>query len=349
MIVALKNRLILNDNDKFIVDKLSYHSARLYNVCTYTIREYYNDNNAYLPYKEQYHVNKLNENFTLLINDSAQQIHRIVDRNFKSFFSLLKLKAKGKYSAKIDVPRYLPKEDGWSVFVAGRSARVKGNKVHIGLSKDFRKLYNIEQKDLILNLSSKLNIKELKQLQIKPLYGGKEYEVIFTYEKEDEKNNLNKLNYISLDCGLDNLITMFDKQSQKSFIIDGKPLKSVNQYYNKKKAKLYSAYAENNLEKYNTNKIIKLSEYRKNYINNYLDNTVKKITDYCVNNNIGTLVIGEFAGVKQNINLGKKNNQNFVSIPYGKLKQKLETKCIQRGIDYILQEESYTSKCSAFD
>lgn len=349
MILTLKNTLYLNENDKFIVDKLSYHSARLYNSCNYIIRQYFELNNSYLNYNEQYHIVKENENYGLLITDSSQQIHRIVDRNYKSFFSLLKLKSKGKYSDNVDIPKYLPKNSGWSIFVAGRSARVKNNKVYIGLTKRFRELYGIEQKDLILNLPTSYNIKKLQQLQIKPTYGGKQYEIMFTYETEDQNLQLNKNNCIGLDCGLDNLITTYDIVNYKSFIFDGKPLKSVNQYFNKQKAKLFSQYEYNKLKTKNTKKFIKLSEYRKNFINNYLNQTIGKIIKYCVKNDIGTLVIGDFKGIKQEINLGKRTNQNFVSIPFGILKQKLETKCVSYGIDYILQEESYTSKCSSLD
>lgn len=349
MVLTLKNNLKLNENDKFIIDKLSYHSARLYNSCNYIIKEYFKLNNSYINYNDQYHIIKNNEHYSYLITDSAQQIHRIVDRNYKSFFSLLKLKNKGKYSSDIKIPSYLPKEDGWSIFVAGRSARIKHNKIYIGLTKKFRDLYNIKQKDLILNLPSNLNITKLQQLQIKPTYGGKQYEILFCYEKPNEIKPLNKSNYISLDCGLGNLITTYDTVNKKSFIFDGKPLKSVNQHYNKQKAKLQSIYEINKLKDKNTKKIIKLSEYRKNYINNYLNNVVSKITNYCINNDIGTLVIGDFKGIKQEINLGSRNNQNFVSIPFGILKRKLEAKCNYYGINYVLQEESYTSKCSALD
>ena len=349
MILTLKNNLILNDDNKFIVDKLSFHSARLYNSCIYNIRQYYFNNNSFLPFKEQYHQITSDDNFSILINDSAQQVLRMVDKNFKSFFSLLKLKNKGKYSNNINIPNYLPKEEGWSIFVAGRSARVKGDKVYIGLTKKFRDLYNISQKDLILDLPTNLNITKLQQLQIKPTYGGKHYEILFCYEKPNEIKQLNKNNYISLDCGLDNLITTYDTVNNKSFIFDGKPLKSVNQHYNKTKAKLQSNYEINKIKDKNTKRFIKLSEYRKNYINNYLNNVVSKLVNYCVNNDIGTLVIGDFKGIKQEINLGSKNNQNFVSIPFGILKRKLEAKCNYYGIDYVLQEESYTSKCSALD
>jgi IS605 OrfB family transposase len=285
----------------------------------------------------------------MLITDSSGQINRIVDKNFKSFFSLLKLKNKGKYSADVKPPNYIKKDLGWSIFVAGRSARIKNGKVYVGLSKKFRETYNIKEKDIIFSLPPNLKIKKLQQLQIKPLYGGKEYEILFCYEKPDELKELNKNNCLGLDCGLDNLLTGYDNVNKKSFIIDGKPLKSINHDFNKQKAKLQSEYDRNKLKDKNTKKFIKLSEKRKNRINNYFNQTVNKIVKYCILHNIGTVVMGDFKGIKQEINLGKRNNQNFVSIPFGILKRKLETKCIFHGINYILQEESYTSKCSSLD
>lgn len=350
MILTQKYKLKLNGEDRFILDKLSYHSARLYNSCIYNIRQYYFDNNSYLPFKEQYHQIKENDNFTLLINDSSQQVLRMVDKNFKSFFSLLKLKNKGKYSDKVRIPNYLDNESGWNVFVQGRSARIKNNKIHVGLSKNFREEYNIDKRDIIFNLPKNLHdITKLQQVQIKPIYGGKEYELIITYNKDNKKKELNKNNTLGLDCGLDNLLTSYDVNNKSSFIIDGKPLKSINRYYNKQKSKLQSEYERNKLKNKNTKRFIKLSEYRKNYINNYFNQTVNKIVKYCINNDIGTIVIGDFKDIKDSINMGKKNNQNFVSIPFGILKRKLEAKCEYYGITYVLQEESYTSKCSSLD
>jgi IS605 OrfB family transposase len=349
MILTQKNKLYLNENDKFIIDKLSYHSARLYNSCIYIIKEYFEKNNFYLNYNEQYHQVKLNEHYNILITDSSQQIHRIVDRNFKSFFSLLKLKNKGKYSNPIKTPNYIDNNIGWSIFVAGRSARIKNNKIYVGLSKTFREKYDIKQKDIIFDLPKNINVKKLQQLQIKPLYGGKEYEILFSYEKENDIKKLDKNQFLSIDCGLNNLLTTYDTKNKKSFIINGKPLKSINQHYNKTKAKLQSEYERNKIKDKNTKKFIKLSEKRKNIINNYFNQTVNKLIKYCLTNNIGNVVIGDFKEIKKEINTGKVNNQNFVSIPYGILKRKLETKCIYYGINYALQEESYTSKCSSLD
>lgn len=349
MMLTQKYKLKLNEDEKFIIDKLSYHSARLYNTCVYNIRQYYFNNNSYLNYVDQYHLIKDDVNYKLLITDSAQQTHRLVDRNFKSFFSLLKLKQKGKYSSSVNIPSYLDKDSGWSVLVAGRSSRVKNGKIYMGLSKQFREEYNVLKRDIIFNLPKNIKTNKLQQLQIKPIYGGKEYELIITYIAEDNVKKLNHDNTLGIDCGLDNLLTSYNTKNKSSFIIDGKPLKSVNHHYNKEKARLQSEYEKNKLKDKNTKKFIKLSEYRKNYINNYFNQSVNKIVKYCINNDIGTIVIGDFKGMKNEINIGKVNNQNFVSVPFGILKRKLETKCEYYGINYVLQEESYTSKCSSLD
>jgi putative transposase len=350
MILVQKNKLYLSEEDKDIIDKLSFHSARLYNSCVYNIRQYYFNNNKFLPFKEQYHLIKGNENFKLLINDSSQQVLRMVDKNFKSFFSLLRLKQKGKYSNDINIPKYLKKTKGWSIFVQGRSCRIKGDKVYIGLSKLFREQYNIDKKDLIFSLPKHLkDIKSLQQIQIVPLYGGNEYDIIFCYENKNDIKKLNKDKFIGIDCGLDNLLTCYNPDKGESFIIDGKKIKSINQNFNKKKGHLQSEYERNGIKDINTKKFIKLSEKRKNFINNYFNQTINLIINYCLNEKIGNIIIGDFKGVKQEINLGSKTNQNFVSIPYGVLKRKLEAKCQYYGINYVLQEESYTSKCSSLD
>ena len=350
MLLTQRNILYPSSEDKQILDLLSYHSARLYNSCTYNIRQYYFNNNAYLQFKEQYHEIKDNENFSLLINDSAQQVLRMVDKNFKSFFSLLKLKQKGKYSADINVPYYLNKDTGWSIFIQGRSARIKKDGIYIGLSKNFREKYNINKKDIIVPVPKNIkHISKLQQLQIKPTYGGKQYEIFYTYEAGEDNKTLNLSNAIGVDCGLNNLLTTYNPNNGESLIIDGKKLKSVNHHFNKTKAKLQETYDKNGIKDINTKRFIKLSQKRKNIINDYFNRSVKSLIDYCIANDIGTIVIGDFKGIKNEINMGKTNNQNFVSIPYGILKRKLEAKCEYYGINYVLQEESYTSKCSSLD
>ena len=349
MLVAQRNILYLSDDDKFIVEKLCWHSARMYNVCLYNIRQYFFNNNAYLPYKEQYYLAKENENYRLLLNDSSQQVVRMADKSFKSFFSLLKLKQKGKYSPDVHIPRYLGKNDQWSFFLAGRSGRVKGDKIHIGLSKNFREQYNLEQKELVLPLPKNVDGR-IHQIQIKPTYHEKQYELIVTYERQEtEHPDLHEDRYLSLDCGVSNLLTCYDSYNKTSFIIDGRFLKSVNQFFNKELAKLKSKCDKEDLDFEKTARFIRLSNKRKNIINECFCKVVNKLIQYCLENGIKNIVVGDFKNIKQGINHGAVNNQNFVSIPYYKLKAKLESKCKENGINYFLQEESYTSKASAVD
>lgn len=132
----------------------------------------------------------------------------------------------------------------------------------------------------------------------------------------------------------------------KPFIVNGKPLKSINQFYNKRKANLQSKL-KNNAK--NSKRISSLSLKRNNKINDYLHKSTTFIVNYLVSNNIANLIVGHNKEWKQDINIGKKNNQNFVSIPHSRFKELLKYKCELEGITYIETEESYTSKCSFLD
>ena len=174
-----------------------------------------------------------------------------------------------------------------------------------------------------------------------------EFDIEFVYKKEFEPISVDKNNYLSIDMGLDNFATCFNSNDGSSFIIDGRYIKSINRHYNKQKAHYQSILDRQSIKV--SKKMLNLSRKRYNKINNYFNLAVKYITDYAISKNIGSIVIGDFSDIKQNTNIGKKNNQNFVNIPYGIFKRKLQSKCEQLGIDYHLQEESYTSKCSYLD
>jgi len=163
-------------------------------------------------------------------------------------------------------------------------------------------------------------------------------------KKECENNDLDKNNVMGIDLGLNNLAACATKSD--SFLINGKPLKSINQFYNKEKAKLQTELPKN---KHNSNQILRLTDKRNNKINDYLHKSSNFIIKYCLTNDIGKLIIGKNDGWKQNINLGKRNNQNFVQIPFNKLIHQLKYKGELVGIDVETTEESYTSKCSFID
>ena len=164
------------------------------------------------------------------------------------------------------------------------------------------------------------------------------------YEKSS-KDIVTNNRYAAIDLGLNNLATISSNVT-KPFIVNGKPLKSINQYYNKTKSNLQSKLKNN--EKSNK-RISSLNLKRNNKINDYLHKSSTFIVNYLVSNNISTLIVGHNKEWKQNIKIGKKNNQNFVSIPHSRFKELLKYKCELEGIKYIETEESYTSKCSFLD
>ena len=260
----------------------------------------------------------------------AQQTLKIVERNFKSFFSLLKLKNKGKYKEKVKIPKYLDKDGKFVVTYTNQAISKKALKEgFIQLSKS--------------SVRIKTNVKDVQQVRLVPKGNHIVVEVLY---KVNEKENLdNNDRYCSIDLGVNNLATI-GSNVLKPIIINGKPLKSINQYYNKKLAKLKSELKNENKT---SNRIKSLTNKRNNKVNDYLHKTSRLITNYLVSNNINTLIIGKNKEWKQDVNIGKRNSQNFVQIPHSRLINMLVYKCKLKGITVITTEESYTSKCSFLD
>lgn len=343
-----KNRLKPTPEAYRLIKAMSWHSARLYNVGLYSVRQYFFLNHEYLNYSKNYHQCKDNENYRLLLSDTAQQILRLVERNFYSFFGLLNLKKAGKYSDKVRMPYYKKKDEHGIITIQGRSARIRGGNVLIGFSKEFKESYQPQIGDLRFKLPKPIQVKKLQEVRIIPIANGLEFDIEFVYKKMiEEVEPLDPTRHVSLDMGLDNFVTCFDSTNGSSMIIDGRYIKSINQRYNHNKAHLQSIADRQGY--HTTRRMLRLSRKRQDRINDYFNRTVKFISDYCVKNNIGTLIVGDFSDIKQCINLGRRTNQNFVQIPYGKFRQKLQSKCNQVGIAYHAIEESYTSKCSFLD
>lgn len=349
IMLTQKNRLRLTREEHAVITALSFHAARLYNVGLYSVRQYYFANNTYLNYAKNYHVCKVNENYTLLLSDTSQQILRLVERNMKSFFALWQMKHSGKYSDAVRLPRYKGKQELGIVPIQGRSARLKQGKVYIGLSKAFKARYTPSFNELVFTLPKHIQVDKLQEVRIIPLCGGKEFDIEYVYQKQrEEAPDLNKETYLSIDMGLDNFATCFDSTSGFSCILDGKRIKHINWKYNKDLARL-QRIKDHQHHTHTTARMFRLTRKRGFQLNEYMNLAVKYITDYCLNYRIGTIVVGDFSGVKNGINIGKRNNQNFVQIPYGAFRRKLKSKCEQLGIACQHIEESYTSKTSFLD
>ena len=187
----------------------------------------------------------------------------------------------------------------------------------------------------------------IKEIRILPKQKSKFLDAAFIYESSDEKIDALEEEAISIDFGLNNLATRVSSTNE-SFIVDGCWVKSKNQWFNKRRAKLISHKDKQGI-KHLTKKEAWLSYRRKNQVNNYLNKAARYIINFCLSRKIGTVIVGYNPTLKQNSNMGKRNNQNFVQIPIFTLRAKLESLCKRYGLNYVEQEESYTSKAKILD
>ena len=342
MYLTLKQQVKHLSKKEFKNLKYLCHIAKnLKNQAIYNVRQHYFNNKKYLSYNENYKILKNSENYKKLNSNMAQQILKEVDESFKSFFALLKLAKKGQYNGKIKLPNYLDK-DGFTTLVIG-FVRLKDDMLIVPYSNSFRKTH----KEITIKLPSVLKDKKIKEIRIIPKQHSRYFEIQYIYEVEEVQRELNKENALGIDLGINNLCTCVTNTGA-SFIIDGRKLKSINQYYNKINAKLQSIKDKQKIER-TTLRQKRITRKRNNRINDYLSKAARTIVNYCLNNDIGKLVLGYNEDFQRNSNIGSINNQNFVNIPYGKLRDKLIYLCKLYGIEFKLQEESYTSKASFFD
>ena len=333
----------LSKEDYRNIKRLSHIAKNLANEAIYNVRQYFFQEGKYLNYQKNYVLLKESPNYKALNSNMAQQTMKEVDGMFQSFFALLELAKKGKYSFKaVKLPKYLPK-DGFTTLIIG-FVRLKGNQLTIPYSQSYGK----EHKKVTINIPPILEGKKVKEIRIIPKSKARFFEIQYTYEVTEEQRDLDDQKAIAIDFGIDNLTTCATSTGQ-TFIIDGRRLKSINQWYNKENSRLQSIKDKQKFGKKCTNRQNELAHKRNNRVNDYMSKTARKIINYCLAKNIGVLVCGYNVTFQRESNLGKVTNQNFVNIPFGKLRDKLQYLCKLYGIKYIEQEESYTSKASFWD
>ena len=327
-----------------ILRELCRISKNLTNQAIYNVKQYYLQEKQYLKYESNYYELKNSENYKLLNSNMAQQTLKDVDSMFKSFFALIKLAKQGKYNFKhIRLPNYLPK-NGYSNLIISQIRIKNDNVLTIPFSNTFKKKHETK---IQIKIPKILENKKIKEIQIIPKFNARFFEIQYVYEVQEKNINLNKNNALAIDLGVNNLCTCVTNTG-KSFIVDGRKLKSINQFYNKRNAKLQSIKDKQNIKEQTKQQYL-ISRKRKNRVSDYINKTCKYVINYCLSNNIGNLVIGYNQTFQNKTNLGKKNNQIFTQLPFGKIREKLEYLCKMYNINYILQEESYTSKASFFD
>jgi putative transposase len=282
-----------------------------------------------------YYICKDLEEYKILKNTRvARNVLRTLDANWLSFFSCIKKWKENKslFNGKPNLPKYLDKNGKFTAIFTENSILVKNKNGEIGLSQT-----NIR-------IKPKTNGKII-EIQLIPLK-NKKFKLCIYYDYKENQLKKDNSRYCSIDLGVNNLMTLTSNVGLQPLIINGRPLKSINQYYNKILSKLKSELPKNVFKSLKINKLT----YKRNLkIEDYLHNASKYVIDYCIKNELNTIIIGYNELWKQKSNMSKKNNQNFVSIPFYKLINMIEYKCKMNGLNVIKHEESYTSKCSSID
>jgi putative transposase len=312
-----------------VFSKLTHSSKNLYNYANYLIRKHFIESgelmNEYLLSKALAKFNQ-GDYRAMPTAQSAQQVIKLLFKNWKSFFKAIadwRVNPE-KYLGRPRIPKYKKKNGHNIVIFTNQNIRVKDGYIHFPKKSGVKPL--------------KSEASKIKQVRVIPQATCFIVEVV--YEKESKRVELSENSYLSIDLGLDNLATIFNNIGKQPFIINGKPIKSINQFYNKQKAKLMSFVGDRGT----SNRIEQISHKRDMKIDDYLHKASRQIVNYSIYHKIGTIIIGDNENWKQNIEIGKKNNQNFVSIPHKKFVQMIQYKAEEVGIEVILTEESYTSK-----
>jgi putative transposase len=310
-------------------DYLALQSKHLYNSANYVQRQYFFETKKYYNSIDIYHQTKNLEAYRYLPTKVSKQIVRQVAETWKSWLAALKDWSKNpeKYLGKPKIPGYKDKERGRNLVIYPKDAISKP-----ALAQGQIKLSQT-------NIEFPTQGKNLDQVRIVPKLDHYVIEVVYTVEAPA----LSTGKYVAgIDLGLNNLMAITSNHPGiRPLLINGRPLKSINQFFNKRLAASQSVKA--------LRQIKELNSKREKRIDNYLHTVSRRVIDWCQLNDIGQLVIGKNHDWKQDINIGKKNNQEFTKIPHAKLIHLLDYKAQLAGITVILTEESYTSKASALD
>jgi putative transposase len=316
-------------------------SNNLYNQALYLFRQTLKNENKWLWYADMDKLMKNTPNlegeinYRLLKAQVSQQILKVLDKNIKAYCKAIKdFKTNpAKYKAMPQLPSFRKRSGLFNLYYPNQSAIIKNGKIR--LAKDLEIL--IPQWD-----KYKERIQNFQQVRILP--SGKKLKVEIVYRQEVKDADLDKSKYASIDLGIDNLATMVTDKG--SFLYSGKFLKSYNGNFNRQLAKLKSIKDKQGIKKA-TKRMQNLYEKRDRYFEDAFHKYSRMIVNHLIENRIGNLVVGYNTGWKQSVDIGKRNNQKFVQIPFARLASYLKYKCRMAGIRFVENEESYTSKCDA--
>lgn len=350
MLLAHKTTIKVNESEANIIGHMCYAASKLWNVCNYERHNY--QQLGLDTYPDWYYQKKNHKNdlwFKQLPAQSAQEVCKVLDKSWKSFFKL-------KKTGGVENPRppkYKKENIPVRYMQMGIQHQETSDYLRLSLSKSLMKFmdenYGINDKFLFLKSKTFENINTIKQVHLYPPINGN-CEVIVIYEKADVKECPDNGHYLSIDLGLHNLMTCYDSENGHSFIIGRKYL-SYCHYFAKTIAQKQSQWAKvqakQGIQYPKMSKHVQsLYQKKNNVTRDYLHKITKYIVDYCKTNDVSRVVIGDIKGIRKNKNLGKQVNQQLHALPYAKIYLLLTYKLAQEGITLIKQNEAYSSQCS---
>lgn len=321
------------------IDVMCFNAKNLYNYANYIIRQEFINNKQYIPYRKMNYDLKSCQQYKDCMSQPANAVLRILDKNWKAFFNGIKeyKKYPSKFLGQPKPPKYLKKDGRFNWCIPNNSC-----------------YFNYEQGELKFKIKKLQSVKwkcrcQGRLIQVRFVPCGCVYimEIVSAVEVPNTYNGLSE-RILGIDLGVDNLATVSNNIGKQPFIINGRGLKSINQFYNKRKAKLQSDLAKRNKQKW-SKRLECITQKRFNRIKNYMHNSSAYIIKWCIANGIDTIVVGHNKNWKQESSMSKKVNRNFVAIPYNILISQLRYKCENVGIKFIETEESYTSGTSFLD
>ena len=321
-----------------------HHSKNLYNHANYFIKQEYRVNGKWLRYQELDKRLKVDMKFPdykeMPTAQSAQQTLKLLDKNWKSFYASMRdfKKHPEKYLGRPRPPKYLKKDGVYTLVLTNQNCKFDGEMIY------FPKVFHgFTLKPMFVKNEKFVTF---NQVRLIPHKDRIVLEVIYSVLPMPMKEENQR--YVGIDLGVNNLATVANTIGKEAFLINGKPLKAINQFYNKKNSH-YSKVCQCMNDKDYSSRRNRLTEKRNAKINDYMHKASKYIVNWCVNHDISAIIIGKNREWKQEVSMGKKNNQTFVQIPFARLIEMIQYKARDYGIAVITTEESYTSGTSFID
>ena len=326
---------------------LHRHAKNLYNVGLYALRQHFFATGTLLSFTKLYHQCKANENYQMIQAGASQQILKSAHEAMKSFLSLSKKAALGQYPReKVKIPKYLAKDGYGQIPCSTNAIAIRNNYFCIPMSRHF--IQENPGLKIGIRIPDRIAGELIKEVRLNPLYGARYLEAEFVYKPKKGSAQPERMpGILAIDPGVATLAAAISTVGT-AFLVDGQRLKTKNQWYNKERARLQSIKDLQSI-KGGTAMLAAIAYNRGNFIRDYLSKAGHLIVQHCLDNGIGRVVVGVNLLWKQEINIGRVNNQNFVQIPFWKFRRFLKHLCEKNGIEYMEITESYTSKASFLD